>query len=159
MDQEKGKEGRGAFVLLAAAAILEAVTLALYALTGVSEFSQKLSLQVLLFSVAAAAAGIALLIPVRKGTGKAWSDRLLGLALYAVYALALLAWLFYIVSQLNYIANIVMGIDGTKLSPVFVITTVMFAAAWVLALLSARAFGGKAQETSGAGEGEEVQHG
>ena len=57
--------------------------------------------------------------------------------IYAAYALGLLTWLFYLVNEVNYITNILVAIDGTKISFVFLATALGFACAWVLALVCA----------------------
>ena len=63
--------------------------------------------------------------------------RLLDVIIYAAYALGLLTWLFYLVNEVNYITNILVAIDGTKISFVFLATALGFACAWVLALVCA----------------------
>ena len=80
------------------------------------------------------------------------------LALYGVYALALLSWLFYLVSQINYITNMLVAIDGTKLSLTFVISVLLIGAAWVLSLMTALLFGKSLRLSTGADAEQEVQH-
>ena len=61
-----------------------------------------------------------------------------GLLLVASLALyGLMTWLFYLVNEVNYITNILVAIDGTKISFVFLATALGFACAWVLALVCA----------------------
>ena len=88
----------------------------------------------------------------------AWNARLIELALYGVYALALLSWLFYLVSQINYITNMLVAIDGTKLSLIFVISVLLIGAAWVLSLMTALLFGKSLRLSTGADAEQEVQH-
>ena len=80
------------------------------------------------------------------------------LALYGVYALALLSWLFYLVSQINYITNMLVAIDGTKLSLTFVISVLLIGAAWVLSLMTALLFGKSLRLSAGADAEQEAQH-
>ncbi len=155
MKKDRGEHSAGAFGRLTASLLLTALSLGLYCLTGVTEFSPQLSLPVLLFSGLSLAAGLALVCPVRRVRRDAWTARLVELALYGVYALTLLAWLFYLVSQIYYITNILVAIDGTKLSPAFIATAALLAAAWVLSLLAALSFGRSLRQRD---DGKEAQH-
>ena len=158
MHKDQGERRTGAFSCLMAAMLLTALFLGLYALTGVTEFSPRLSAQVLLFAGLSLAAGLALLQPVRSVKKDAWNARLIELALYGVYALALLSWLFYLVSQINYITNMLVAIDGTKLSLTFVISVLLIGAAWVLSLMTALLFGKSLRLSTIADTEQEVQH-
>ena len=143
--------------LLMAALLFELISLVLYSLTGVTEFTPTLSARVLIFGCAALLLGAVLLVGAGRGKAESAFSRILDLGVYMVYALGLLAWLFYLTNEINYLANIMVAIDGTALSPVFVINTVLFLAAWLCALLSAMAFG-KTRMEGGRDQREVVEH-
>lgn len=56
---------------------------------------------------------------------------------YATYIVMLAAWLSFITSQVNYITNILVAIDGTAITSEFVLTVVFGALAWIFMLVSA----------------------
>ena len=56
---------------------------------------------------------------------------------YVAYLLALWSLLQFIVTQLSYIANVLVAIDGNTFTPAFIATAVLLAVAAVMALVSA----------------------
>ena len=58
------------------------------------------------------------------------------MGVYSGYLLALMGFLYYIVSQVNYLANVFVAIDGTTISFPFILTAGSFLLAFVFMLLS-----------------------
>ena len=114
--------------LLLPSGLLLVASLALYALTG-----RVLGLGCACIGLEGCVIAVAALL---HDEGKLIA-RLLDVIIYAAYALGLLTWLFYLVNEVNYITNILVAIDGTKISFVFLATALGFACAWVLALVCA----------------------
>lgn len=124
--------------LLLPSGLLLVASLALYALTGKTEFSPELSGRVLGLGCACIGLeGCAIAVAALLHDEGKLIARLLDVIIYAAYALGLLTWLFYLVNEVNYITNILVAIDGTKISFVFLATALGFACAWVLALVCA----------------------
>lgn len=56
---------------------------------------------------------------------------------FAAYLLALYVFFQFIVTQLRYISNVLVAIDGTAFSASFLATAVLMALAWIAALVAA----------------------
>lgn len=113
------------FVLSAAALVLTAAMLIAYALTGTSTFTPVLSGKVLaLMGVCIFLDAVFTLFEVKLGK-------------YAMYLMGLWMWLEYLLSQLSYISNVLVGIDGNQFSVGFLMTVAFGLLAWVAALASA----------------------
>lgn len=113
-------------MLNAAALLLMLGALAVYAATGRNEFNTALSMKVIVpLCVAASLEAICVL-------------REIELLEYAAYLCGLYAWLQYLCSQVYYIVNVFVAIDGTMFSAGFLATTAAGLLAWVLALAAAR---------------------
>ena len=113
-------------LLNAAALLLMLGALAAYVATGRNEFNTALSMKVIVpLGVAAALEAVSLLQGVE-------------LLEYAAYLCGLYAWLQYLCSQVYYIVNVFVAIDGTTFSAGFLGTTAAGLLAWVLALAAAR---------------------
>lgn len=106
--------------------LLLLIALAAYALTGRNEFTTTLSMKVI---VPLGIAAVVELISLFKG---------LQLLEYAAYLCGLYAWLEYLSSQIYYIVNVFVAIDGTTFSAGFLLTAVAGLLAWVFALLAAK---------------------
>ena len=103
------------------------VTLILYLFTGVTAFTPKLSTPMIIFLIVGLVLGaVSLFIPKFSKQIK-----------YLVYIAFLFAMLMYISTQITYIANIFVAIDGTSFSASFIITFILVIASFVLALISA----------------------
>lgn len=113
------------FLQLACAGVLYLVVFFLYRATGKNEFAPDLSVKA---QNAWLAAGILslVLLPLRS---KALT--------YIAYLCGLYAWLEFLVSQINYIANVFVAIDGSSFSKAFLATAVLGLAAWILAVAAA----------------------
>lgn len=118
-------------ILLASAVLLEVIALILYSLTGVNEFNETLSAPVLIFAIVAGIHGLLLLLALILALDRYL--RAFDALVYLAYILGLLAFVFYIGSQANYLASVFVSIDGTSISAVFVLTV-------ALLLLSSFAF-------------------
>ena len=106
--------------------LLFLITLAAYALTGRNEFTTTLSMKVIVpLGIATAFE----LLSIFKG---------IQVLEYAAYLCGLYAWLEYLSSQIYYIVNVFVAIDGTMFSAGFLLTTVAGLLAWVFALLAAK---------------------
>ena len=96
-----------------------------YLLTGRNEFNTVLSLKVVIPLAAAIALSLAMVI------------RGVKMVKYLLYLCGLYAWAEYIVTQVNYIANVFVAIDGTTFSVGFLLTLAAGLLAWIMALSSA----------------------
>lgn len=113
-------------MLNAVALLLMLLALAAYVATGRNEFNTALSMNVIVpLGVAAALEAVSVL----------WEIELLE---YAAYLCGLYAWLQYLCSQVYYIVNVFVAIDGTTFSAGFLATAAIGLLAWVLALVAAR---------------------
>lgn len=120
-----------------AALLLMLGALGAYVATGRNEFNTALSAKVLApLGVAAALEGISLF----------WKAEPLE---YAAYLCGLYAWLQYLCSQIYYIVNVFVAIDGTTFSAGFVATAAAGLLAWALALAAARRLSRANDEAAG----------
>lgn len=99
--------------------------LCLYTQTGKTEFTPELSAAVIIPLVAALAIGVFSLVFEIK------------LVKYGLFLAALCAWFEFFASQVNYLANVLVSIDGTQISTGFLATAVIGALAWIFSLVSA----------------------
>lgn len=113
-------------ILPLGALLLFLIALAAYALTGRNEFNTELSMKVI--APLGIAAGLEV-ISLFKG---------IQIMEYAAYLCGLYAWLEYLCSQIYYIVNVFVAIDGTTFSAGFVLTTAAGLLAWIFALLAAK---------------------
>lgn len=125
-------------ILMLSGIAVEVVALIVYVLTGVDEFNEALSTPVLVFAATTIALGVILLAlrVVGVDNSKALArnfDTLITLD----YVLGIFPFMFYIASKVNYLANVFVSIDGTKISPIFVITVLFFLIAFAVILASA----------------------
>ena len=114
-------------LILGAIALISAVVaLVLYVTTGVTNYTvNKLdSLIVIMLIVGIALNAITIIFDVK-------------IAKYAVYIAYLVAWLQFIVFEIDYIASIFVGIDNTQVTMPFVLTLALLLVATVLACISA----------------------
>lgn len=113
------------FWFMLAAFVFSLAVLILYLTTGTNDFTPSLSGRaVALMGIALAGAALFSAFEVKLGK-------------YAVYLIGLWAWLEFIISQANYLANIFVSIDGSTFSAGFLMTLIFGALAWVCSLVSA----------------------
>lgn len=141
MKQREIHEQKSSLGMLMGAITLEAVSLILYLLMGVTEFTPTLSSMVIGFAVGTVLLGAMVAVLFFTGRANGVADKTLDLILYLVYGAGLLSWLFFLTSEIYYITNILVAIDGTKLSMSFLAMVILFLLAWVLALASAIKYG------------------
>ena len=124
-------------ILLLVSMLFQLVSLILYGATGLTEFTAELASAVLAFSILSLIAGAGIVLITVLGICEKYTKKVLDIGIYVVYLFGLLAWLFYITSQVNYLVNIFVAIDGTKLTAAFILTVLFFLFAWFAALVSA----------------------
>ena len=124
-------------ILLLVSMLFQLVSLILYGATGLTEFTAELSSAVLAFSILSLISGAGIVLITVLGICEKYTKKVLDIGIYVVYLFGLLAWLFYITSQVNYLVNIFVAIDGTKLTAAFILTVLFFLFAWFAALVSA----------------------
>ena len=124
-------------ILLLVSMLFQLVSLILYGATGLTEFTAELSSAVLAFSILSVISGAGIVLITVLGICEKYTKKVLDIGIYVVYLFGLLAWLFYITSQVNYLVNIFVAIDGTKLTAAFILTVLFFLFAWFAALVSA----------------------
>lgn len=134
--KENNSKTKTSFLFLVASVLFQVISLALYWKTGLTEFTAQHSAVVFYFGIAAGLLGTILIISNFIPVGK----KLRNIGIFIVYLLGLLAWLFYITSEVNYIVNILVSIDGTKLTATFILTIVCFAISWLAALISSKTY-------------------
>lgn len=115
----------GDYVTLAAAVILIAATI-LYGVTGAKPaFGVTVSSGVVIAAVISVVLA-ALAVALRRE-----------ILYYASYLLSFHVFLQFIVTQLRYISNVLVAIDGTTFSPSFIATAALMAVAWIASLVAA----------------------
>ena len=124
-------------ILLLVSMLFQLVSLILYGATGLTEFTAELSSAVLAFSILSLISGAGIVLITVLGICEKYTKKVLDIGIYVVYLFGLLAWLFYITSQVNYLVSIFVAIDGTKLTAAFILTVLFFLFAWFAALVSA----------------------
>ncbi len=113
------------FYILSVSAVFALAALILYLATGTNDFTPSLSGKVIGL-LCVTLIGAVLFSAFELKAGK-----------YAVYLLGLWAWLEFIASQVNYLANIFVSIDGSTFSAGFIMTLVCGALSFGCALASA----------------------
>lgn len=112
-------------IFIVASFICALITLIIYLNTGIDQFTTKLSAKVIALLIICAVIGVAVSVFEVK-TGK-----------FIVYLAGLWAWLSYLITQVNYIANLIADIDGNSMSIAFITTILFGALTWIFSLVSA----------------------
>lgn len=121
---ERGRRDASSWFAVAAFA-LTIIMLVSYCLSGRSTFTPVLSTKVLVMMAGCILLdGLFSLLEVKLGK-------------FAMYLLGLWTWLEFLLSQLSYISNVIVGIDGNQFSIGFLLTAAAGLLAWVAALISA----------------------
>ena len=123
-------------IFLALGVVLEAIGLIAYAVKGVDEFNDALSLPVLILAISALALSLFLYASKAFFSDSSVANPIFEVGVYSGYLLALMGFLYYIVSQVNYLANVFVAIDGTTISFPFILIAGSFLLAFVFMLLS-----------------------
>lgn len=125
-------------LLLIGAILIQVVALIVYTQTGINEFNDALSNEVLIFSVINLVIGvILLLIRVLSIDDSKFLINKFDACITLNYIIGLFVLMFFIVSQVNYLTNVFVSIDGTKISFAFVLTAVTMLISSALYLVSA----------------------
>lgn len=137
---KKFLSGRGVgFYLTLPAVIMCIIAICLYSKNGVTSFNPELNKK----AIAYIGAGIALcVVCVALDCADAFINvRALKLCIkplkYVAYLLCLYAFMWFIYSQVTYIANVFVAIDGYTFTSGFIATVVMYVLSFVFVLLSA----------------------
>ena len=113
-------------ILSALAAVCALVAVIIYGATGVTNYTaNKLDSGVIAFTVIGMAIALASIVFDLK------------LVKHAAFLCLLVSLLLYIVFEVDYIGSIFVGIDNTAVTGEFIMTTLMFALAAILSLVSA----------------------
>ena len=120
-------------LLCIAADVIHLGALVMYCVTGKTEFTAELSSFVIAFGSVTVLLGICSILLKLFSWGKKWVE--VGLCVAALFGL--LTFLFYIVNEVNYIANILVSIDGTKISVTFALTVLLYLISWIMMLVAA----------------------
>ena len=125
-------------ILLILGLALEIAALVVYNMTGVNEFNATLSSPVLIFAIISIVLGSVLLILRVLSIDEVKVVKLyLDLVIVINFVVGLFAFMFYVISQVNYLANVLVSIDGTKISFTFVLTVALFVLAFLLTAAAA----------------------
>lgn len=144
-------------LFLGIAVLIQILALIIYNATGVDEFNDTLSKEVIIFSIISIALGVILLLVRLFGFDEA--KILLGnfdVFIVLDYILALFAFMFFIISKVNYITNVIVSIDGTKISFIFVFTVIVFLLSFALFLVSGIMYKGLAKKAEKEGKNNEI---
>ena len=144
-------------LFLCVAILIQVLALIIYNATGVDEFNDTLSQEVIIFSIISIALGAILLLLRLFGFDEA--KILLGnfdVFIVLDYILALFAFMFFIISKVNYITNVIVSIDGTKISFIFVFTVIVFLLSFALFLVSGIMYKGLAKKAEKEGKNNEI---
>lgn len=118
-------------VLVLLATLLSSAALALYLTHGTNKLCPELRVSCIVTLAAAAGMGVLMLL---------WSlirRKLPTLGCYAMYIAGMVGFAEYIVSQLNYIANVLYGVDGNSFTLVMIAMAALSLLGWVLSLIAA----------------------
>ena len=144
-------------LFLGIAILIQVLALIIYNATGVDEFNDTLSKEVIIFSIISIALGVILLLARLFGFDEA--KILLGnfdVFIVLNYILALFAFMFFVNSKVNYITNVIVSIDGTKISFIFVFTVIVFLLSFALFLVSGIMYKGLAKKAEKEGKNNEI---
>ena len=144
-------------LFLGVAVLVQVLALIIYNVTGVDEFNDTLSKEVIIFSIISIALGAILLLLRLFGFDEA--KILLGnfdVFIVLNYILALFAFMFFVISKVNYITNVIVSIDGTKISFIFVFTVIVFLLSFALFLVSGIMYKGLAKKAEKEGKNNEI---
>ena len=144
-------------LFLGIAVLIQVLALIIYNATGVDEFNDTLSKEVIIFSIISIALGVILLLVRLFGFDEA--KILLGnfdVFIVLDYILALFAFMFFVISKVNYITNVIVSIDGTKISFIFVFTVIVFLLSFALFLVSGIMYKGLAKKAEKEGKNNEI---
>ena len=138
--------------------LIQVIALIIYSATGVDEFNDALSKEVIIFGVIVIVLGAILLVLRLFGLDEI--KFLFGnfdVFIVINYILALFAFMFYIISKVNYITNVIVSIDGTKISFIFILTVVVYLLSFVSFLISGIMYKKLVKEEEKGGQFDEIE--
>ena len=144
-------------LFLGIAVLIQVLSLIIYNATGIDEFNDTLSKAVIVFSIISIALGAILLLVRLFGFDEA--KILLGnfdVFIVLNYILALFAFMFFVINKVNYITNVIVSIDGTKISFIFVFTVIVFLLSFALFLVSGIMYKGLTKKAEKEGKNNEI---
>ena len=144
-------------LFLGIAILIQVLALIIYNATGVDEFNDTLSKEVIIFSIISIALGVILLLVRLFGFDEA--KILLGnfdVFIVLDYILALFAFMFFVISKVNYISTVIVSIDGSIRSFIFVFTVIVFLLSFALFLVSGIMYKGLAKKAEKEGKNNEI---
>ena len=123
------------FYLAIPAMIIAFITIFLYQKIGITVFSPTLNKETIIFLIlgivfTAISLGMPF-IPVKH------VDDFTKLVRVIAYLMYLYAFLMFVYSQINFIGNVLVGIDGNSFSGTFILTVIFYVLAIILTLVSA----------------------
>lgn len=124
-----------AAIALCAGIVLEVVALIVYSLTGITDFNETLSTPVLVFVIVAIVFAV-IALALKAFALNRFFHGLFDLLPFAGYLIALLGFIYYVGSQVNYLTNVFVAIDGQAVSVSFVLTFATLLLASIAFLLS-----------------------
>ena len=123
------------FYLTVPAIVFAVLALVFYRQNGVTEFNPELNgsaIVCLIVGIALSVVSLAAdIIPYK------WISAAAKPVRYVAYLVELYAFLMFVFSQVTYIANVLVSIDGNTFTAGFILTAVFFVAAAILTLVSA----------------------
>ena len=144
-------------LFLGIAILIQVLALIIYNATGVDEFNDTLSKEVIIFSIISIALGVILLLVRLFGFDEA--KILLGnfdVFIVLDYILDLFALMFFVISKVNYINNVIVSIDGVRTSFILVFTVIVFLLSFALFLVSGIMYKGLAKKAEKEGKNNEI---
>lgn len=136
MDRVKNffKERGLGFYLAIVAMIIAIITIFLYKAIGITVFSPTLNQQTILFLILGSVViAISLVMSLISNKNINMFTRLVR---YIAYLMYLYAFIMFIYSQINFIANVFVAIDGNSFSGTFILTLIFYILACVLTVVS-----------------------
>ena len=137
MDRVKDflKERSLGFYLAIPAMIIAFITIFLYKAIGITVFSPTLNKETIIFLIlgivfTAISLGM-IFIPFK------YAKMFSKLVRFVAYLMYLYAFLMFVYSQINFIGNVLVGIDGNSFSGTFIVTVLFYILACVLTCVSA----------------------
>ncbi len=123
------------FYLTLPALLFAVLALCLYVKTGVTEFNPKLNDTAIV--CLAVAMGMAVLGMVCESLPFGWAEEIVKPVRYIGFLVALYGLMQFVLSQVTYIANVFVAIDGNTFTAGFICTFLFFDLSWICMLVAA----------------------
>ena len=116
------------FYFLIGTFVFSLISLILYINTGVTIFTQELSVLVITLLSVSMILNMVLLYKEQQ------------ILIFALYILGFLAWLEFFVNQVTYITNVLIGIDEYRISMSFIMSVLFLSLNWITSLTAGIVF-------------------